>query len=178
MIIKMKSNDDRTNWFDDGVLDDDRVRRVIRGRRCNLHLREYNRGEGDWETFCRSVALLKGFYKPQGAQVAFADSIEHAANVCLSLAPWTSRVGALSRTQNIEMLSGLIYCPALVAWCAACHVKGATCYEMCKIWDGNEFAQTLVKIACRCFDNLTDESYTDKDIARISQQQQYQDKAV
>ena len=36
----MKSNDDRTNWFDDGILDDDRVRRVIRGRRRNLHLRE------------------------------------------------------------------------------------------------------------------------------------------
>lgn len=178
MIIKMKSNDDRTNWFDDGVLDSDRVRRVIRGRRCNLHLREYNRGEGDWETFCRSVALLKVFYKPQGAQVAFADSIEHAANVCLSLSPWTSRVGALCRTQSIEMLSGLIYCPALVAWCAVCHIKGATCYEMCKIWDGNEFAQTLVKIACRCFDNLTDESYTDKDIARMSQQQQYQDKRM
>lgn len=25
----MKSNDVRTNWFDDGVLDDDRVRRVF-----------------------------------------------------------------------------------------------------------------------------------------------------
>lgn len=72
----MKSNNDRTNWFDDGVLDDDRVRRVIRGRRRNLHLREYNRGEGDWETFCRTVVLLKDFYKPQGGQVAFADSIE------------------------------------------------------------------------------------------------------
>lgn len=174
----MKSNDDRTNWFDDGILDDDRIRRVIRGRRGRLHLREYNKGEGDWETFCRSVALLKRFYKPQGAQVFFADSIEQAAYVCLSLSPWTSRIGALCRVQNIEMLSGLIYCPALVAWCAVCHIKGATCYEMCKIWDNNEFAQTLVKIACRCFDNLTDESYTDKDIARISQQQQYQDKAV
>ena len=81
----MKSNDDRTNWFDDGILDDDRVRRVIRGRRRNLHLREYNRGEGDWETFCCAVALLKDFYKPQGGQVAFADSIEHAANICLSI---------------------------------------------------------------------------------------------
>ena len=28
----MKGNDNRTNWFDDGILDDDRVRRVIRGR--------------------------------------------------------------------------------------------------------------------------------------------------
>lgn len=174
----MKKNDKPTNWFDDGILDDERVRRVIRGRRSRLHLREYNKGEGDWETFCRSVALLKGFYKPQGAQVAFADSIEQAACTCLSLSPWASRVAALCRTQNIEMLSGLIYCPALVAWCAVCRVKGATCYEMCKIWDNNEFAQTLVKIACCCFDNLTDESYTDKDIARTSQQQQYQDKAV
>lgn len=174
----MKSNDDRTNWFDDGILDDNRVRRVIRGRRHHLHLREYNKGEGDWETFCRSIALLKGFYKPQGPQVAFADSIEHAADVCLSLSPWTSRVGALFRTQNIEMLSGLIYCPALVAWCAVCHVKGATCYEMCKIWDDDEFAKTIIRIACNCFDNLTDVRYTDEDIARISQQQQYQDKGM
>lgn len=175
----MRNEDnDRTNWFDDGVLDDDRVRRVIRGRRRNLHLREYNRGDGDWETFCRTVALLKCFYEPQGAQVAFADGIEHAADVCVSLSPHTSRIGALARTQNIEMLGGVIYAPAMVAWCAVCHVKGASCYEMCKVWDGIEFAQTIVKIACRCFDNLTDARYTDKDIARMSQQQQHYNKAV
>lgn len=165
-------SDKRTNWFDDGVLDDSRVRRVIRNRRRNLHLREYNRGDGDWETFCRSIALLKSFYKSQGEQVAFADGIEHAAKVCLSIVPQSSKYAALSRTQDIEMLSGLIYCPALVAWCAVCHVKGATCYEMCGVWGGNEFAQTVVKIAYRCFDSLTDVRYTDEDIARMSQQQQ------
>lgn len=175
----MRNDDkDRTNWFDDGVLDDDRVRRVIRGRRRNLHLREYNRGDGDWETFCRTVALLKGFYEPQGAQVAFADGIEHAAGVCLSLSPSTSRVGALARTQDIEMLGGVIYVPAMVAWCAVCHVKGASCYEMCKTWAGNEFAQTIIKIACRCFDNLTDSRYTDEDIVRMSRQQQHYNKVV
>ena len=167
-----KTNETPTNWFDDGVLDDDRVRRVVRGRRRNLHLREYNRGNGDWETFCRAVALLKDFYKPQGGQVAFADSIEHAANICLSISPSSSMYAALSRTQDIEMLSGLIYCPAMVAWCAVCHVKGATCYEMCKTWEGDEFAQTIIKNACLCFDNLTDARYTDEDIARMSRQQQ------
>lgn len=171
-------SNDRTNWFDDGVLDDDRVRRVIRGRRRSLHLGEYNRGEGDWETFCRTVALLKVFYKPQGAQVAFADGIEHAADVCLSLSSHTSRIGALARTQDIEMLGGVIYAPAMVAWCAICRVKGASCYEMCKVWDGNEFAQTIIKIACCCFDNLTDSRYTDEDIARMSQQQKHSNKAV
>lgn len=169
----MKSNDDRSNWFDDGVLDDNRVRRVIRGRRRNLHLHEYNKGEGDWETFCRTIALLKDFYKPQGGQVAFADSIEHAANICLNILPSSSMHAALAQTQDIEMLSGLIYCPAMVAWCAVCHVGGATCYEMCKTWEGNEFAQTVIKNACLCFDNLTDERYTDEDIARMSRQQQY-----
>lgn len=171
-------NNDRTNWFDDGVLNNDRVRRVIRGRRRNLHLREYNEGEGDWETLCRSITLLMEFYKPQGAQVAFADGVEHAANVCLSLSPRTSRIGALERVQDIEMLGGVIYVPAMVAWCAICYVKGASCYEMCKIWDGNEFAQTIVKVVCRCFDNLTDLRYTDEDIVRISQQQQHYNKAV
>lgn len=170
--LTFDKNDKRTNWFDDGILDDIRVRRVIRNRRRNLHLREYNRGEGDWETFCRSIALLKSFYKSQGEQVAFADSIEHAAKVCLSIVPQSSKYATLSRTQDIEMLSGLIYCPALVAWCAVCHVKGATCYEMCGTWGDNEFVQTVVKIACRCFDNLTDVRYTDEDVARMSQQQQ------
>lgn len=169
----MKSVDDFTNWFDDGILDDDRVRRVVRGRRRNLHLREYNKGEGDWETFCRTVALLKDFYKPQGGQVAFADSIEHAANICLSISPSSSMYAALARTQDIEMLSGLIYCPAMVAWCAVCHVKGASSYEMCQMWGGVEFAQTVIKIACLCFDNLTDERYTDEDIVRMSRQQQH-----
>lgn len=169
----MKSIDDRTNWFDDGVLDDDRVRRVVRGRRRNLHLREYDKGEGDWETFCRTVALLKDFYRPQGGQVAFADSIEHAANICLSISPSSSMYAALARTQDIEMLSGLICCPAMVAWCAVCHVRGASSYEMCQTWEGAEFAQTVIKIACLCFDNLTDGRYTDEDIARMSRQQQH-----
>lgn len=169
----MKSNDDRTNWFDDGVLDDNRVRRVIRGRRSNLHLREYNKGEGDWETFCRTVALLKDFYKPQGGQVSFADSIEHAANICLSISPSSSVYAALSRTQGVEMLSGLIYCPAMVAWCAVCHVKGASSYEMCRTWEGDEFAQAIIIIACLCFDNLTDARYTDEDIAIMSRRQQH-----
>lgn len=169
---------DRTNWFDDGVLDDDRVRRVIRGRRRNLHLREYNRGDGDWETLCRSITLLKRFYKPQGAQVAFADGVVHAADVCLSLSPSTSRIGALARTQDIEMLGGVIYAPAMVAWCAICYVKGASCYEMCKTWGDSEFAQTIIRIACRCFDNLIDSRYTDEDIARMSQQQQHYNKVV
>lgn len=175
--MRNESND-RTNWFDDGVLNDDRVRRAIRGRCRNLRLCEYNRGEGDWETFCRTVALLKVFYKPQGAQVAFADGIEYAADVCLTLSSHTSRIGALARTQNIEMLDGVIYVPAMVAWCAICHVKGASCYEMCKVWDGSEFAQTIIKIACRCFDNLTDSRYTDEDIVRMSQQQQHYNKVV
>lgn len=169
----MKSIDDLTNWFDDGILDDDRVRRVVRSRRRNLHLREYNKGEGDWETFCRTVALLKDFYKPQGGQVAFADSIEHAANICLSISPSSSMYAALARTQDIEMLSGLIYCPAMVAWCAVCHVKGASSYEMCQTWEGVEFAQTVIKIACLCFGNLTDARYTDEDIARMSRQQHH-----
>lgn len=170
--LNFDENEKRTNWFDDGVLDDGRVRRVIRDRRRNLHLREYSRGEGDWETFCRSVALLKSFYKPQGAQVAFADGIEHAANVCLSLSSRASRIDALAQTNNIEMFGGVIYVPVMVAWCAICHVKGATCYEMCKIWEDNEFAQTIIKIACRCFDNLSDVRYTDEDVARMSQRQQ------
>lgn len=169
--LNLDESENRTNWFDDGVLNDDRVRRVIRGRRRNLHLREYNRGEGDWETLCRSITLLKDFYKPQGAQVAFADGVEYAANFCLSLSSCTSRIGALERTLDIEMLDGVIYAPAMVAWCAVCHVKGASCYEMCKVWDGCEFAQTVVRIACRRFDNLTDVRYTDENIARMSQQQ-------
>lgn len=30
--LNFDDSDKRTNWFDDGVLDDNRVRRVIRGR--------------------------------------------------------------------------------------------------------------------------------------------------
>lgn len=105
--------------------------------------------------------------------MAFADSIEHAANICLSISPHSSMYAALSRTQDIEMLSGLIYCPAMVAWCAVCRVKGAACYEMCKTWEGDEFAQTIIKIASLCFDNLSEVRYTDEDIARMSQQQQH-----
>ena len=39
--------------------------------------------------------------------------------------------------------------------------------------DGNGFAQTIIKIACLRFDNLSDVRYTDEDIARMSRQQQH-----
>ena len=35
-VLGVGDGDGRTNWFDDGVLDDDRVRRVVRGRRGRL----------------------------------------------------------------------------------------------------------------------------------------------
>ncbi len=144
------------------------------GRRRNLYLREYNKGDGDWETLCRSIALLKDFYKPQGGSSGVCRQYRTRGEyLSKHLASFINVCRSYHERRDIEMLSGLIYCPAMVAWCAVCHVKGATCYEMCKTWEGDEFAQTVIKIACLCFDNLTEVRYTDEDIARMSQQQRH-----
>lgn len=176
MVLTMNRNSKpdtaRTNWFDDGVLDDRRVRYVIRNHRRQLHLREYNRGEGDWETFCRALAFLKDFYKAEGTQIAFADSIAHISDMCLKLSPATSRHATMDHTENIVMLSDLIYAPALIGYCAVCYVKGCTGYELSKLWDDNELACEIIKLTTRRFERLTETRYTDTDILRMSNQQQ------
>lgn len=172
MNRRSETDASRTNWFDDGVLDDKRVCYVIRNRRRQLHLREYNRGEGDWETFCRALAFLKDFYKAEGAQIAFADSIVHISDMCLKLSPASSRYATMDHTENIAMLTGLVYVPALIGYCAVCYVKGCTGYELTKLWADNELACEIIRITTRRFERLTETRYTDVDISRMSNQQQ------
>lgn len=174
MNRRSETDKSRTNWFDDGVLDDKRVRYVVRHRRQQLHLREYNRGDGDWETFCRALAFLKDFYKAEGTQIAFADSIVHISDMCLTLTPDSSRHATMDRTENIVMLSGLIYVPALIGYCAVCYVKGCTGYELSKLWADNELACTIIRITTRRFERLTETRYTDIDILKMSNQQSEQ----
>ena len=155
------------NTFDDDIFNSKRLRQVMRGSTRQLHLREYNKGGGDYETLCRAVALLAQFYAPQGGQVAFKDSVIAAAEICLTLRPYSSATAALNAPFGCEMLDDVIYAPALIAWCAVCEVKGAYAHDMQIMWRGNDLAVNIITAACRVFENLADMRYTDNDLTTI-----------
>ena len=165
MLVPMRS------IWDDDILNDDRVKRVLKSHRRFCHVREFNAGGGDWETFCRSVQMLADFYKPGGSQIAFRDGIVEAANICITLRPYSPQSNrmadmraALNAGIDVGMLSGLIYIPFLVAWCAVCCVKGATVSACMQLWDDDETARTMLSISFKCFDKLEEIRYTSSQV--------------
>ena len=158
------------NSFDDDIFSSKRVRAVCKGYTRGLRLRDYNAGYGDYETFCRAVEMLGRFYEDHGAQVAYRDSIMVAAEICLTLKPYNTANAALNANFKADMLGGVVYPPALVAWCAVCEIKGAYAFDMQRMYSDNLLAQEIITAACRVFENLSDLSYNDSDIDEMSRQ--------
>ena len=158
------------NSFDDTVFESKRLKRVMRGSRKQLsaYLRRFNRGDGDFESCCRAVSLLCEFYADMGKQVALCESVLHVCRMCLRLSPTASLKSVLDDTDGIMMSSGLVYAPALVAWCAVCEVRGAVAHDMRIMWRDNDVALALINVSCVVFENLQPACYTDVDLQNMS----------
>ena len=116
-LSKMKKTDDRTNWFDDGILESRRVKEACRGYMCQLHKRDFNAGRGDFETLCRAVSLLCGFYKIN-ARTMLRYSILKAADMCIALLPHDGRRMAEALNEGMVGMFDTAYPAQVVAWCA------------------------------------------------------------
>ena len=154
---------DRSVW-DDDVFNEPRVRDIMKGRKRKLNLRAYDGRHGDWETLCRVVTMLGEFYRKGGTQIAYRDGIEYATRICLNLTQASNDVDALNCGENIEQITGVVYVPYLVAWCAICRCKGCTAHDCQILWDDQN---TIVKIIAKCFnsfDRIDTTCYTDNQL--------------
>lgn len=131
------------NSFNDDILNDKRVSRVLKGvKRCVTGLfRDVE--HGDWETFCRATALMGRFYSGNGLQVSYRESILRAAGICATLEPGDGFKDAEDRSDGIVTLDGFVIVSGLVAWCAVVWVKGGYDFSMKKFW-GNDFSVILL----------------------------------
>lgn len=160
------SNDDRTNWFDDDILESRRVKEACRGYMRQLHKRDFNAGKGDFETLCRAVSLLCGFYKTT-AQTMLRYSILKAADMCIALLPHDGRRMAESLNEGMVDTFDVVYPAQVVGWCAVCHVKGSTAYDLEALWRDNPDMCRIIPAAMKNFDKLSKTRYNENDMKAI-----------
>lgn len=162
-LSRIKRTDNRTNWFDDGILESRRVKEVCRGYMRQLRKREFNAGKGDFETLCRAVSLLLGFYK-SNVSAMLRYSILQAADMCIKLSPYNGRLTAESLNEGIVDMFGIVYPAQVVGWCAVCHVKGSTAYDLEALWKDNPAMCRIIPAAMKNFDKLDKKRYNECDM--------------
>lgn len=162
-LSRMKKTDSRTNWFDDGILESRRVKEACRGYMRQLHKRDFNAGKGDFETLCRAVSLLCGFYK-SNVSTMLRYSILKAADMCVTLLPHDGRRMAESLNEGMVDMFGAVYPAQVVAWCAVCHVKGSTAYDLEALWKDNPMICCIISAAMKNFDKLSKTRYNESDM--------------
>ena len=153
------------NSFNDDILNDKRVSRVLKGVKRYVTSLYRDAERGDWETFCRATALMGRFYSSNGPQNSYRESILCAAEICATLKPRDGFKDAENRSGGVVTLDGLVIVPSLIAWCAVAWVKGGYDFSMKKFWENDFFCDFIIEKCCKSFDNLTDEVYNDKDVA-------------
>lgn len=166
MVVDMTQSykdDDRTNWFDDGILDSWRVKMACRGCMRQLHMRDFNAGGGDFETFCRSVSLLLGFYRTD-VRTMLCCSILKAADMCVSLRPHDGSRMAEMLNDDIVDLFGVVSSARLVGWCSVCWVKGCTAYDLKALWKDRLDMYPIISAAMNNFEKLTTTRYSENDM--------------
>lgn len=162
------SNDNRTNWFDDGILESRRVKEACRGYMRQLHKRDFNAGKGDFETLCRAVSLLLGFYK-SNVSTMLRYSILKAADMCVTLHPYDGRRMTESLNDGMVDMFGIVYPAQVVGWCAVCHVKGSTAYDLEALWKDNPIMCRIIPAAMKNFDKLSKTRYNENDMKAMLQ---------
>lgn len=153
------------NSFNDDILNDKRVSRVLKCVKRHVASLFRDAAHGDWETFCRATALMGRFYSSDGPQLSYRESILRAAEICATLKPSDGLKDAEDRSDGIVTLDGLVVVPSLIAWCAVVWVKDGYDFSMKKFWGDDFFMSFIIKKCCKSFDNLTDDTYNDYDIA-------------
>ena len=153
------------NSFNDDILNDKRVSRVLKGVKRDVTGLYRDAGHGDWETFCRATALMGRFYSNKGCQASYRESILRAAGICASLKPGDGFRDAEDRSDGIVTLDGVVIVSGLIAWCAVVWVKGGYDFSMKKFWGNDFFCDFIIEKCCESFDNLTDDTYNDYDIS-------------
>lgn len=156
----------RMRSFNDAIMESSRIVKATRGRTRELNLKRYDRGYGDWESYCRAVTMLCELWREGAPSPWFTQAIITVSQICGSLTIWDGLAAALSRTYDVEYLDGTINPPNLIAWCAVCAVKGGSSYDCCTVF-GNPQAQNLIIAVFKNFDRLDTTKYNDDELQKI-----------
>lgn len=148
--------------FDDDIFSRPRVKRAIRGSRKAIHMREYQQGSGDYETFSRSIECLLAFWSPRESP-ALKSSIIGVADICLSFGWHGSLREAMNANQGVLSLLGADV-TRTVAWSAVCFVKGADWMDCVPMWKDRPGICRVIKMCFKVFDDLEQGGYTVKQV--------------
>jgi hypothetical protein len=162
--------DDRTpiyrlRRFDDAIMESSRIVKATRGHTCELNLKRYDMGYGDFESCCRAVNMLCELWR-EASSAWFTQAVITVSQICGSMCIGDGLAVALSRTYDVEYLDGTVNSPNLIAWCAVCAVKGATSYDCCTVFDSPQ-AQNLIIAVFKNFDRLDTTRYNDSELEKI-----------
>lgn len=158
----------RNRSFDDAPLERDRVRHAIKvfGRR-RFPVRDCERG--DWEAFSRAVPLIEQMFT-HGAVGGFAAAIAEAMRIAAHLDISSSYDRALSLTDSLVDLWGVVDRAAVVGYIAIAYVKGADYWDVYLKWRDVPEIVEIARHAVNCFDNLDTARY-DSNVQQISNTQ-------
>ena len=146
-----------SSWYDDGILDSSKMRHVLKGRRKELHLREFNKEHGDLEGFYRSVAVLANLWNDKEALAA---SIVALSDVCVTLVPNGGMDDALNSNYGVWTLDG-VNVAGLAAWAAICWIRGADLRD-CQLLINHEEGTRMCLV--RMFQNFEGDDPTKYDM--------------
>lgn len=147
----------RNRSFDDAPLERDRVRHAIKvfGRR-RFPVRDCECG--DWESFSRAVPLIERMFT-HGAVGGFAAAVAEAMRVAARLDISSSYDCALSLTDSLVDLWGVVDRAAVVGYIAIAYVKGADYWDVYLKWRDVPEVVEVARHAVNCFDNLDTARY-------------------
>lgn len=152
----------RLRGFDDAIMESPRVVKATRGLACELNLKRFDSGFGDFETCCRAVNMLCELWSKASSQW-FGRAVVAVSCICGSLSPCDGLQAALSRTYDVEYLDGSINGPNLIAWCAVCCVKGGSAFDCNALFD-HFGARSLIIAVFRNFCRLDITCYNDEQL--------------
>ena len=155
----------RMRQFDDAIMESPRIVRATRGHTCELNLKRYDAGFGDFESCCRAVNMLCELWS-EAPNVWFTQAVVAVSRICGGLGMRDGLTVVLSRTYDVEFLDGIVNPPNLIAWCAVCAVKGGTSYDCCTVFDSPQ-AQNLIIAVFKNFDRLDTTRYNDSELQKI-----------
>ena len=155
----------RMRQFDDAIMESPRIVRATRGHTCELNLKRYDAGFGDFESCCRAVNMLCELWS-EAPNVWFTQAVVAVSRICGGLGMRGGLTVVLSRTYDVEFLDGIVNPPNLIAWCAVCAVKGGTSYDCCTVFDSPQ-AQNLIIAVFKNFDRLDTTRYNDSELQKI-----------
>ena len=154
-------DDGDTRLTADWVFDTEPLARIMRGHRDMLHLREYNRGRGNWDMYCNSAAALTELVHPECTRF-IRSTVECIACDCLTLPPdHCTRFQALNANMNVDTLISIDFA-ALTAWCIITHEAGCGWMDCEMVYRDLPRVGKVIREIYKGLDKLTETPYNSK----------------